>query len=349
MSSWKKTLIKPNDSLEYAIKVLHESGYRIALVANEQDKLLGTVTDGDIRRALINKLNMESEISLIMNNKPIKARDLLSRQELLSIMSSKDLMHMPIVNNEDILCGLETLQHLIERPAYDNPIFLLAGGFGKRLQSLTKDVPKPLLNVGNKPILETIIEQFTQHGFHNFYISTYFKSELIKDYFDDGSKYGAKIHYINEDKPLGTAGSVGLLPDDIPNLPIIIMNGDLLTKVNFNDLLDFHNNNEGNATMCVREYEFKVPYGSVNIEGCKVTEIKEKPIHKSFVNAGIYVLEKNLIEKIDGKSYLDMTDFLEMTIENDVVNAFPIHEYWLDIGLVEEYEKANQDINIIFN
>jgi dTDP-glucose pyrophosphorylase len=349
MSAWEKILIKPNDSLEFAIKVLHEGGCKITLVVDECNKLLGTVTDGDIRRALINKLTMDSEIRLIMNDQPTKGNKSLSRQDLLSIMSSRDLMHMPIVDNDGAVCGLETLQHLIEKPSYNNPIFLMAGGFGTRLYPLTKHMPKPLLNVGNRPILETIIKQFIEHGFHDFYISTHFKSELIRDYFKDGGLYGVNIHYINEDTPIGTAGSLGLLPDNLPDLPIIIMNGDLLTKVDFNHLLDFHNNNNANATMCVREYDFQVPYGVVEIDGCSIIEIKEKPVHKFFVNAGIYVLNKNLIEKIDGKSYLDMTDFLEKTIKDGVVNAFPIYEYWLDIGLIEEYEKANQDVHTIFN
>ena len=149
--------------------------------------------------------------------------------------------------------------------------------------------------------------------------------------------------------PLGTAGSLGLLPDNLPDLPIIVMNGDLLTKVDFRNLLDFHNNNNADATMCIREYDFQVPYGVVALDGCSIREIKEKPIHKFFVNAGIYVLNKNLINKVDGESYLNITDFLEKELDSGGVNAFPIHEYWLDIGRMEEYKKANQDIITIFN
>ena len=349
MSAWKKVLIKPNDSLEYAIKVLHEGGCRIALVVNQHNKLLGTVTDGDIRRALINKLTMESEIRLVMNDQPTKASKSCSRKELLLVMSSKNLMHIPIVDEDEILCGLETMEYLIKNPSYDNPVFIMAGGFGTRLHPLTENTPKPLLKVGNRPILETIIDQFIDHGFHNFYISTHFKSEQIRDYFKNGDQQGVNIHYIHEKVPLGTAGSLGLLPDNLPDLPIIIMNGDILTKVDFKHLLDFHNNNDTNATMCVREYDFQVPYGVVDLDGCSIREIKEKPIHKFFVNAGIYVLNKNLINKLDGESYLNMTDFLEKELDSGGVNAFPIHEYWLDIGRMEEYEKANQDIVTIFN
>ncbi|MBT6471666.1 MAG: CBS domain-containing protein [Candidatus Marinimicrobia bacterium] len=349
MFDWKKILLSPKASLEKSIKVLHEGGYRIALVVDEQNKLLGTVTDGDIRRALITKFTMDSEIKLIMNAQPIKISKPFSRKELLSIMSSKGLMHMPIVDKDGVLCGLETMEHLVSSPSYDNPIFLMAGGFGTRLHPLTKNTPKPLLEVGNMPILETIIKQFIDHGFHNFYISTHFKSEQIVDYFKNGDRYGVKIQYIHEDTPLGTAGSLGLLPDNLPDLPIIMMNGDLLTSVDYKDLLDFHNDNDANATMCVREYDFQVPYGVVDIDGCLIRGIKEKPIHKFFVNAGIYVLNKSLINRADGESYLDMTDLLESELDSSGVNAFPIHEYWLDIGHIDEYEKANRDAVTIFN
>jgi dTDP-glucose pyrophosphorylase len=348
MFDWEKILIKPNDSLKHAIKVLQEGGCRITLVVDGHKKLLGTVTDGDIRRALINKLTMGSEIRLVMNTRPIKASKSFSRKELLSLMSSKGLMHMPIVDKDGTLSGLETLQNLIENPSYDNPVFLMAGGFGMRLHPLTEHMPKPLLRVGNRPILETIIHQFIKHGFHDFYISTHFKSELIKDYFQNGDQHGVSIRYIHENTPLGTAGSLGLLPDDLPDLPIIMMNGDLLTKVDFKHLLDFHNSNHADATMCVREYDFQVPYGEVSIDGCSIREIKEKPVHKFFVNAGIYVLNKNLINKVDGETHLDMTDFLTKELGGNGVNAFPIYEYWLDIGRMEEFEKANIDYFELF-
>jgi dTDP-glucose pyrophosphorylase len=348
VSAWEKILIKPNDSLEYAIKVLHEGGCRITLVVDERNKLLGTVTDGDIRRALINKLTMDSEIRLTMNNQPTKVSKSLSRQDLLSLMSSKGLMHMPIVDKDGALCGLETVQHLIEKQSYNNPVFLMAGGFGTRLYPLTKETPKPLLKVGDKPILDTIIEQFINFGFSNFYISTHYMSEKIKNNFSNKDLSNINIEFIDEDKPLGTAGSLGLLPKSISKLPIIIMNGDLLTKVDFVHLLDFHQASKAEATMCVREYDFQVPYGVIEIEDHKIREIKEKPVHKFFVNAGIYILNHSLVQKVDGDTYLDMTDFLESELDTGKVNAFPIHEYWLDIGQIDEYDKANRDIHTIF-
>jgi dTDP-glucose pyrophosphorylase/CBS domain-containing protein len=346
--SWKKILINPDDSLEYAIQVLHDGGARIVLVVDSNDKLLGTVTDGDIRRALINKLTMTSPIKLVMNKKPINVSQDFSKKDLIKLMTSKGIIHMPILDENGLIVGLETIEHLIQTRIYNNPVFLLAGGFGKRLHPLTEETPKPLLKVGDKPIIETIIQQFIDDGFQNFFISTHYKSEQIKDFFQDGSQYGVDIQYVNEVEPLGTAGSLGLLPKELPDLPILVMNGDLLTKVNFKNLLDFHNNSKSDATMCIREYDVKVPFGVVEINEGEVKKLREKPLHKFFVNAGIYVLNKNLIQKIDGKTYLDMPDFLETQLgeKGKGINAFPIHEYWLDIGRIEEYKKAKQDASL---
>ena len=349
MFDWKKVLLKPDDTMEYAIKVLHEGGCRIALVSDENYRLLGTITDGDIRRAIMKKSTMKSPVSLIMNSNPLTINNKVKNEDILSLMTDKGLLHMPILNKDGTLCRLETLQHLIEKKIYDNPVFLMAGGFGTRLHPLTKETPKPLLKIGSKPILEMIIEQFISYGFHNFYISTHFKSEQIRNYFKNGEIHNITIQYLHEDKPLGTAGSLGLLPDNLPDLPIIVMNGDLLTKVDFINLLDFHYDHDSEATMCVREYAFQVPYGVVQIDNYNIKEIKEKPVHKFFVNAGIYVLNKTLINKLDGKSYLDMTDLLDKELINEKVNAFPIHEYWLDIGKIEEYERANREVFTEFN
>ena len=344
MNDWRKVLLKPNDSLEYAIKVLHEGGFRIALVSDKNDMLLGTLTDGDIRRALINKLTMESHVKLVMNCNPITVNNNTESKEIISLMSSQGLLHMPIIDENGFLCGLETLHNLIEKPKYDNPIFLMAGGFGTRLHPLTEHTPKPLLKVGLKPILENIIEQFVEYGFHNFYISTHFKSEQIMDYFKSGEKYDVNISYVHEDKPLGTAGSLGLLPKNLPDLPIIVMNGDILTRVDFNNLLNFHCEKNKMATMCVREYDFQVPYGVIEIANHKIKKIEEKPIQSFFVNAGIYVLDKSLVNRMDGKSYLDMPDLLNKEKNKGGVSVFPVHEYWLDIGHLNEYEKANKEI-----
>ena len=192
--------------------------------------------------------------------------------------------------------------------------------------------------------METILDQFIEAGFHNFYISTHYKAEMVREHFGDGCNWGVTINYVHENEPLGTAGALGLLPDDLPDLPVVMMNGDLLTKVDFSDLLQFHIGSDGEATMCVREYDFQVPYGVITAKDHRVASIVEKPIHKFFVNAGIYILNLNLINQVDGNSYLDMPQLLQEYIETGgKVNMFPVHEYWLDIGRMEQFEQAQHD------
>jgi len=343
LNKWTEVLLNPSDTLETAIEVLHAGGARIALVVDSNLKLLGTITDGDIRRALIQHVTMEQEIYAVMNKNPTTASISEPVNSILSAMKRKGVLHIPLVDKAGTLVGLETIEHLLEEKKYDNPVFLMAGGFGKRLHPLTENRPKPLLNVGDRPILELIITQFIDAGFHRFYISTHYKAEMIRDYFGDGSKWGGSIEYLHEDQPLGTAGSLGLLPDNLSEHPILMMNGDLLTKINYRHLLDFHNEQDGLATMCVREYDFQVPYGVVDIQNQQLSHIIEKPVHKFFVNAGIYVIEPELLNSIDGVAYLDMPNFLESQIKRgQKVSVFPIHEYWMDIGRMDEYEQAHK-------
>jgi len=343
LKGWEKIILKPANTLETAVKVLHEGELGIALVVDGEGKLLGTITDSDIRRALIKHVGMEELVTNVMNHHPINALVSDSPRQIMSIMKIKSLSHVPVVDKQGVLVDLETLKHLLEVKKYDNPVFLMAGGFGTRLHPLTENKPKPLLNVGSRPILETIVTQFIAAGFHNFYISTHYKAEMIREHFGDGSDRDIIIEYVHEENPLGTAGSLGLLPDNMPELPVVMMNGDILTKVNIEHLLNFHHEQEGLATMCIREYDFQVPYGVVDIEGQYVAGIVEKPVQKFFVNAGIYVLEPKLISAIDGSTYLDMPNLLENEIERgEKVSVFPIHEYWLDIGRMEEYENAHK-------
>ncbi len=342
MKDWTQILLEPTDTLETTIKVLHAGGLRIALVV-EDNILRGTITDGDIRRALLRHVDMDVKVTEVMNDNPITVSISDDKNSIMSAMKSRDLLHMPIIDHQGCLVGLETLQHLIDKVIYDNPVFLMAGGFGTRLSSLTKDKPKPLLHVGSKPILETILDQFIGFGFHNFYISTHYKAEMVRAHFGDGGKWGVDINYIHEDEPLGTAGALGLLPENLPDLPIIMMNGDLLTKVNFEHLLQFHTEQKSSVTMSVCKYDFQVPYGVIEQDGHIIKSIVEKPTHNFFINAGIYVLNRNLLGCIDGNSYLDMPNFLKQQIElGDKISMFPVHEYWLDIGRMEEYERAHE-------
>jgi dTDP-glucose pyrophosphorylase len=349
MCDWKKIIIKQTNSMRTAIELLNKELSRIVLVVDDNNCLIGTITDGDIRRALLRHLKMDSPVSEFMFKNPTVAKKTDSKVAIFSVMRAKGLVQIPIVDKNMTVIGIETLKNIISRERYDNPVFLMAGGFGTRLHPLTKDIPKPLLKVGKKPILETILEQFIVSGFHTFYIFTHYKSEMIREYFGDGSNWGVSIEYIQEEKPLGTAGGLGLLSNDLPELPILMMNGDILTKINFKQLLNFHIKEGGDATMCVREYDFQVPYGVIKADDCRVISIEEKPIHKFFINAGVYVLNSSILDVVDGVNYLDMPQLLEKKIENNAkVNMFPVHEYWLDIGQMDQFNKAQQDSDKIF-
>jgi len=348
LKDWSAITLKTSNSLEDAIRVLDSGGLRVALVVNKQGKLLGTVTDGDIRRALIKHLGMDCLVEKVMNNSPTTALNSDSPDMIMSKMKSEDLLHIPILNKKGLLVGLETLQNLTYDKKYDNPVFLMAGGFGARLHPLTEDTPKPLLKVGDRPILETILSRFIKAGFHNFFISTHYKAKKIQVHFGDGSSWGVKITYVNEEKPLGTAGSIGLLPKNLPKLPILMMNGDVLTKVNFEHLLTFHQQQKGIATMCIREYDVQIPFGVVNAEELQAKSIVEKPIRKFFVNAGIYVFEPELINKVRANTSIDMPNLLENQIcQGEKISVFPLYEYWLDVGQIEDYKKANREFTDI--
>ncbi len=344
MYKWKKAIISQTDTMETAIKVLELESLRIVMVVDKNDRFVGTVTDGDIRRGLIKRLTMDTAIIDIMFKESIVASVKDDKASILAKMRELDILQIPIIDDDGKIIGLETLQHLLKDKRHDNPVFLMAGGFGKRLQPLTNNIPKPLLTIGKKPILENILEQFIAAGFHCFYISTHFKSEMVQEHFGDGSDWGVTIEYVHEDIPLGTAGGLGLLPDNLPDLPILMMNGDLLTKIDFEKLLHFHMQSNGIATMCVRKYDFQVPYGVIQSEDQKVVGIVEKPMHSFFVNAGIYVLESDLVKNISGKSHIDMTNLLEDQIHKGMsINMFPIYEYWLDIGQKDQLEQARID------
>jgi NDP-sugar pyrophosphorylase family protein len=303
------------------------------------------VTDGDIRRALINGVALSHLISEVMSTTPTVADFSTPKDHLLELMNVKQLNSIPILD-DGVVVGLETIHHITQRGKYDNPVFLMAGGFGTRLKPLTDNCPKPLLKVGDKPILETVLLSFIKSGFHNFYISTHYLPEMIKEYFGDGEKWGVSINYVYEETPLGTGGALGLLPKDLPELPVIMMNGDVLTKVDIEALLAFHNENDANATMCVREYEYQVPFGVIESEGYKIKSMVEKPMQRFHVNAGIYVVGRKIIEQVNNNEVVDMPTLLERYLDKSVL-MFPFHEYWLDIGRIDDFNRAQIDIQTL--
>jgi dTDP-glucose pyrophosphorylase/predicted transcriptional regulator len=345
MYNWKKTILGHSETMQRAIEVLNEEALRIVMVVNDEKVLVGTITDGDIRRAIINGKSISTKLNEFMYKDPAVVSNSYSSIQILDKMKEIDVLQMPVVDSNNHVVGLETIQGLLTEKKIDNVVVLMAGGFGKRMAPLTNEIPKPLLKVGETPILENILKQFIKEGFHNFYISTHYKAEMLREYFGNGDKWNVSIKYIFEESPLGTAGALGLLPDQLTQKPLILMNADLLTKINFKELLNFHITEQGKATMCVRKYDFQVPYGVIESNGIKVEKISEKPVHSFFINAGIYVLNPLLLDLIDGTQNIDMPNLLGSIINtNEKVNMFPIHEYWLDIGLREHFDKAQKDV-----
>jgi dTDP-glucose pyrophosphorylase/predicted transcriptional regulator len=343
--NWEKVVLSPKHSVRDALAVINEEALRVCLVVDQEQRLLGVVTDGDIRRAILNNVSLAQSITAVMNRTPITVSGKLTREQLLELMRERSILSLPVVDDAGKLIGLETWEQAVKAPSYDNPVFIMAGGFGTRLRPLTDSCPKPMLKVGNKPILETQLNQFLKAGLKNIYISTHYMPEQITNYFGDGSAWGANIRYVHEDTPLGTGGALGLLPADIPALPLIMINGDILTTVDFGQLLDFHNKYLPAATMCVREYDHQIPFGVIRGDGNRIIEMQEKPIQRYLVNAGIYVVSPDVFRSVPSQKYIDMPTLLEQQIakKQDVL-MFPLHEYWLDIGRIDDYNKAQLDI-----
>lgn len=343
--NWKNILVSPLSNIREVLKVIDSEALQLALVVDLDNRLLGTVTDGDIRRALINDLPLSHPITEIMFTTPTVVDYSISKAEVLELMNAKQLHSIPILDN-GIVVGLETIHHVTQKNKYDNPVFLMAGGFGTRLKPLTDNCPKPLLKVGDKPILETVLLSFIKAGFHNFYISTHYLPEMIREYFGNGEKWEVSINYVHEELPLGTGGALGLLPKDLPELPVIMMNGDVLTKVDLEALLTFHNGNNADATICVREYEYQVPFGVIESEGNVIKSMVEKPIQRFHVNAGIYVVSRKIIEQVNNNEVVDMPTLLERYLGDNVL-MFPFYEYWLDIGRMDDFKRAQIDFDIL--
>lgn len=337
-----------NSTIKEALKIIDNGALQIALVVNENDILLGTLTDGDIRRGLLKGLDLNSSIESIIFKTPTIAKISDTKEEILKLALSKKLHQIPIVDERGKILGIHEIEELIKPKDKTNKVILMVGGLGTRLRPLTENTPKPMLKVGNKPILQTIVEKFAEYGYTNIIMCVNYKSHMIQDYFGDGKEFGVNIEYILENQRMGTAGALSLLKDK-PNEPFFVMNGDLLTNINFEHLHNYHIATNSIGTMCVREYDFQVPYGVVNIKDSKIISIEEKPTHKFFVSAGIYMLNSEVLNYIPKNEFFDMPTLFDKLISlNQNTVSFPIREYWLDIGRMEEYKKANDEYGEMF-
>lgn len=336
MSKWREVSIQDSASLLDSLKIIEKSPHKTAVVIDHFDKLVGTINDSDIRSHLIKGGAIKDPVLSACNFSP------------KTVQSNKKQSHGEtsfsiLIDQNNIVQGIVSPTQDTKRR--DNPVFIMAGGFGTRLKPLTDSCPKPMLKIGNKPILHTIIESFTTAGFYKFYLSTHYLPHVIQEYFGDGQNFNCSIQYVHEETPLGTGGALSLLPKDLTELPIIMMNGDILTKVNYVDLLRHHNEQKNLATIGAIQHQYQIPYGVIKEENSCVIGIEEKPIQSYFVNGGIYVFEPRLTNAISANTKIDMPPLLMQQVAlGEKVSLFPIHEYWLDIGQKEQFDQAMSDI-----
>jgi len=348
MRKINKICLAPESTIREALEVIDRGVMQIALVVDHK-KFLGTLTDGDIRRGFLQGKGLEDSIAGLFNPNPVKGGVSSSPEDLIQLALAKGIKQVPVVDQEGVLVGLECVDDYLRVTEKPNLVVLMAGGLGTRLRPLTETVPKPMLTVGSKPILETIIESFALCGFRNFLLSVNYRAEQIIEHFQDGSRFGVSIRYLKEKKRLGTAGALSLM-EQAPEHPFLVMNGDLLTGLNFEHLLNYHVHARADASMCVRDYEFQVPFGVVETEGARITTIVEKPSHHFYVNAGIYVLEPHVISLVPPDTYYDMPQLFQNLIDSGKkVCSFPVKDYWLDIGRPGEFEQAQAEFEEHFD
>lgn len=342
MINLSKIKISSEAKIKKALQVISKGGIQIAFVVDKKDKLIGTLTDGDIRKGFLNGLNINSSIKSIICDNPKVGKKYYSKERLVKIALSNKLNQIPIVDTKGKVLKVFLLNETIKLKKKINKVVIMAGGEGKRLRPYTKSTPKPMLKVGGTPILETIIKKFKDNNFLDITISVNYKSSVIKKYFGDGSKLGVKITYIEETKKMGTVGSLSLIKDK-PKEPFFVMNGDLLTNINFDKMLNFHNKHNALATMSIKKKVMRSSYGEVVLNKEKIKSIEEKPTHNFFINAGIYVLDPKCIDYIPKKNFDMISLFKKLISINKKTISFPLIEYWIDVGGLSDFKKANND------
>lgn len=344
----QQCLIGPETTIRVLIERFNARAEQIGIVVDAQRRLLGTVTDGDVRRGILRGVTTEQPVRDIMNPAPRTLTIDQPRDDLVAFMRRQRIRHLPVVDFAGRPVDLIVLDKLLGPAPQPFPVVIMAGGEGRRLRPLTEHTPKPMLDVGGQPILETIIRRCAASGFNQFYISVNYRADVIKHHFGDGRPLGVEISYLNEQTPLGTAGPLGLLPREVAT-PLLVLNGDILTKMDPARVVDFHRDAEAAATMGVREYEYQIPYGVVEIDDNEIRNLREKPVSRQFINAGIYVLDRTALDLLPPDAATDMPAlFAACRAAGLKTLAFPIREYWVDIGHIDDYRRANEDFPMIF-
>lgn len=340
----EKILVYMECSVKQALEILDLGARGVVLVVDKNKKLLGTITDGDIRRAILKGISLDSSIGEIVHYNPVYANIHMSREEIKDLIIKKAVKDIPIVNDENQLVDIISIKDILIPEGKENPVIIMAGGLGTRLKELTQEMPKPMLKVGQDPMLQHIINNFKQYGYNKIFISVNYKAEIIENYFQDGYAHGVKIEYIKEHKRLGTAGGIGIAREYL-NAPFFVINGDIFTNLNVENMMKFHIENHFDITVGIRKHSFQIPYGVIKVKDNHINELKEKPIIDYFINAGVYCLSPNVLEYIPEDEYFEITDLINICIKNNKkVGSYEIKEYWMDIGRLEDYNKVNKDI-----
>ncbi|EFO9214197.1 CBS domain-containing protein [Campylobacter lari] len=339
--SIEKLKLAKNASIQEALKIIGSERVRIALVV-ENDKFLGVISDSNIRRALLNGKKLEDSIETIYTKNSLTIKENTSKEELLKLASQTDIYDFPVLNSENEVIAIKSIASILKEKSFENEVVLMVGGLGSRLGELTKNTPKPMLKIGKKPILENIVLNFKEQGFKKFIFCVNYKKEVICDYFQEGKSWGVEISYIKEKQKLGTAGALSLVKD--MKKSFIVMNGDILTKLDFDQLIQEHKKSKAVMSVVLREFEQQIPYGVVKISNNDIKDIEEKPMQKFLVSAGIYVLEPEVLKYIKKDVYLDMPNLIKRLLDKKLkINSYILQDYWIDIGRLEEYEKAIVD------
>lgn len=347
MNNIENIKITKEVTIKKALKIISDGKVQIAIVVDKKGKLLGTLTDGDIRRGFLKGLDINSPVNSVFYKKPFVVKKNDIKEKILKSALKKKIYQIPIVDDKFKVVGIHFLDELLENKKKNNLVFIMAGGRGIRLYPLTNNIPKPMLKVNKKPILQHIIENFVESGYDKFVICVNYKSKVIVDFFGNGKKFGVQINYIHEKIRMGTAGAISLFKKKVTE-PFFVINGDILINLNYEKMLKFHKDYNSKATMCIKKLNVMLPYGEVKIKKETIISITEKPEHEFFVNAGIYILDPKCINLIPKKFY-DMTSLFKKMINNkDKIASYPLGENWLDIGRSGDYSKAKREFNSIF-
>ena len=343
MSSIRDHIVKPQTPIHEIIKKIDELRGGLVLVVDNDSKLVGTITDGDVRRHILKNGALDQPCEQIMGRSPQTALVGTSNSELLAKLQKAILRSIPLVDKKGVPKKVVNIEELTVSANDQTVAVIMAGGEGKRLRPFTENTPKPMMEVGGEPILKRIVDDLRESGIHKIFLSINYKGEVIEEYFADGSDFGVSIDYLREDQKLGTCGALSLLPEGAGE-PVLVMNADLVTKVDFKRVLDYHRQHKCVMSIAAAAYHVRVPYGVLKLSGSQVIAVEEKPVRRSMCNAGIYVLEPELLALVANNKAYDMTELIAEVLQRGLpVTAFPIFEYWTDIGKKNELRQAQKD------